>query len=111
MRKVIVIVAIAIAALAAFAFLRYNSGEQSRERLLRRLNENGVVVRRSCGSGEAYVDATRWRGLDPRDQERAAAAIASWCADQGDTTTLTFVDYQTRSAIARWNGTSLERTQ
>lgn len=110
MRKVIVIVAIAILALAAFAFFRYNTGERSRERVLRRLNENGVVVRRSCGSGEAHVDAARWRGLNAGDQERAAEAIASWCTEQGGSNTLTVVDYQTRNTIARWNGSVLERT-
>ena len=110
MRKLIIIV-IAIVAPGALilAFLTGQfSSERQRERALRRFSEDGTVVRRSCGLGEVHVDGARWQDLSGRDRERAASAIAWWCAEQGGPATLTVFDVNTRSELARWNGTSLE---
>ena len=107
MRQAIIIAIVVL--VAGAVWLLWFSGWRGRDQTLRRLNENGTVVRRSCGLGEAHVDAGRWQRLDPSDQERAASAIASWCAEQGGLNTLTVLDSDSRAILARWNGTSLER--
>jgi hypothetical protein len=84
------------------------TAEGRRARTLERLNDSGTVVRRSCGLGEAHVDAARWRDLSAGDQERAAAALASWCADQGGASTLTVIDSNTRTTLAKWDGSRLQ---
>ena len=61
----------------------FPTAEMRRERLLRRLNAQEIVVRRSCSVGEVYVDAARWNNLSGDERVRAASAIASWCAEQG----------------------------
>jgi hypothetical protein len=86
----------------------FPTAEARRARLLRRLNEQEIVVRRSCGLGEAYVDGGRWSRLNAGDQERAAAAIASWCAEQGGEKTLDVLDSNTRTSLGRWNGAAFE---
>lgn len=108
MRKLIIIAIVVLGAAAALVLSGAIPLGQSRERLLRRLNENGTVVRRSCGLGEAHVDSARWNGMNAKAQQAAASAIASWCAEQGGDATLTVLDYQTRAPLARWNGTALE---
>ena len=85
------------------------SPEARRERTLRRLNDSGIVVRRACGLGEAHVDGARWTELRGEGQEEAAAALASWCAEQGGASAITILDANSRARLARWNGSSLER--
>ncbi len=115
MRRVIIIAVVVLAAVlavtAALVISGWLSPERQRQQTLRRFNEDGTVVRRSCGLGEAHVDAARWRNLSARDQERLASAIASWCAEQGGATTLTLIDSNAHTPVARWNGTALERVQ
>lgn len=110
MRKltVIIIAIVALGALALAFLTGQFSSERQRERALRRFSEDGTVVRRSCGLGEVHVDGARWQDLSSRDRERAASAIASWCAEQGGPATLTVFDANTRAVIARWNGENLE---
>jgi hypothetical protein len=108
MRKWIVI-GVLILAVAAFVVLRYISGGGGRDYVLRRLNQREIVVRRSCGTGEVYVDPARWRDLSAREQERAASALASWCAEQGGASTIAVLDSYTRATLGRWNGNALER--
>lgn len=113
-RTLIVIAGVLLVLLGAAFLLRdelFPTAEARRERLLRRLNEQEIVVRRSCGLGEAHVDGGRWSRLNAEEQERAAAAIASWCAEQGGEKTLNVLDSNTRTSLGRWNGTSLEQTR
>lgn len=113
-RTLIVAASILLLVLLGAFLLRdqlFPSAETRRERLLRRLNEQEIVIRRSCGVGEAYVDAARWNNLSADDRERAAAAIASWCAEQGGERTLNVLDSNTRVSLGRWNGASLEQSR
>ena len=105
---IIIIVILGVAAFAIAFLSGQFSPDRQRERALRRFNEDGTVVRRSCGLGEVHVDGARWQDLSSRDRERAASAIASWCADQGGPATLTVFDVNTRAALARWDGKTLE---
>ena len=112
MRKLVVlaiVVILVIAAAAALLVSGYFSPERRREQTLRRFSNDGTVVRRSCGLGEAHVDGARWRDLSQRDRERLASAIASWCAEQGGAATLTVIDTNSHAPVARWNGTALEQ--
>jgi hypothetical protein len=109
MRTLIVAVCLVVLAAAViFVVSRRMSPEGRRDRMLRSLNETGTVVRRSCGLGEAHVDGARWQQLGSERQQEAAAAIASWCAEQGGQATLNVIDSNTRTTLARWNGSSLE---
>jgi hypothetical protein len=101
----VVFVAAAVAACDQF------TAEGRRRRTLQRLNESGTVVRRSCGLGEIHVDGARWGGMKPADQESAAAALASYCVEQGGEPRLTVFDANSHAAIARWTGSTLERTR
>jgi hypothetical protein len=112
LRRPIVIAAVLLI-LAGTAFLllfgdRLFSVEGKRARTLQRLNDTEILIRRSCGLGTAYVDASRWRGLGAQEQQRAAEAIAAWCVSQGGDSTLKIVDASTRANIARWNGSAFE---
>lgn len=115
MRVIIAVVVVLIAGAAAVLLLDGGgpasmfSAEGRRARMLARLNGTEVVTRRSCGTGEAYVDAAKWRALGSRDQERAAEALASYCASQGGDGTLAIVDRDSYARVGRWNGTALER--
>jgi hypothetical protein len=82
--------------------------EGRRERVMRRLNDREILIRRACGLGTAYVDAGRWRELSPAEQRRAADAIAAWCQAHGGDKTLMIVDATTRTQLGRWNGAELE---
>ena len=82
--------------------------EGHRARTLRRLNDKEILIRRSCGLGTAYVDASRWRQLGAGEQQRAAEAIAAWCLSQGGDNTLKIVDARTNANIARWNGNAFD---
>ena len=82
--------------------------EGQRTRTLRRLHEREILIRRSCGLGTAYVDASRWRELGAQEQQRAAEAIAAWCVSQGGDNTLKIVDARTSANIARWNGSGFD---
>lgn len=109
MRIRLIIAACILVLLAGAGFvLLSGTPEGRRDRLLRRLNSQEILIRRSCGSGEAYVDGPRWNRLDPEDKERAASAIASWCAEQGGQNTLTVLDVNTRANLGRWSGTAFE---
>jgi len=105
--RILLVVLVAAAAVACDQF----SAEGRRRRTLHRLNETGTVIRRSCGLGEIHVDAARWGGMKPADQESAAAALASYCVEQGGESTLTVLDANSHTAIARWTGSALERTR
>ena len=113
-RPIIIAVVLLLLAAAAFVF-RYGdrltsrfTEEGRRERVLRRLNNREILIRRSCGLGTAYVDGARWRDLGAQEQRRAAEAIAAWCLSQGGERTLMIVDATTRANIARWNGERFE---
>ena len=109
MRKAILIgVIVLVAIIAALIMTGTFSPEARRERLLRQLNERGVVVRRSCGLGEAHVDGALWRDMTADAKEKAAAAIAGWCAEQGGENKLTILDSNTHGVLARWTGSGLE---
>ena len=87
----------------------YFSAEGRRERMIRRLHDNHILVRRNCGLGEAHVDAERWSGLSDSDRTRAAEALAAYCAAQGFEAGLTIVDAGTRTAIGKWDGRELKQ--
>ena len=116
MRLIAVIAVLVLLAAAGVAFLvgperiasRF-SAEGRRARMLARLNSTEVVSRRSCGTGEAYVNAAKWQDLGSGDQERAAEALASYCASQGGDGTIAIIDGNSYARVARWNGTALER--
>jgi hypothetical protein len=115
MRRPIVI-GIVLLILAGAAFVvRYGDRlssrftvEGRRERMLQRLNDREILVRRSCGLGTAYVDGGRWRELSTRQKRSAADAIAAWCKQHGGDSTLLIVDAVTRANLGKWNGTELE---
>jgi hypothetical protein len=113
-RQIVIALVLLILAGTAFVF-RYGDRlssrftvEGRRDRMMRRLNDREILIRRSCGLGTAYVDGSRWRALSSQEQQRAADAIAAWCMSQGGESTLMIVDATTRANIARWNGTALE---
>jgi hypothetical protein len=81
-----------------------------RERMLRRLNVEDILVERNCGRSHVSVSSDRWRALQSRDQDRAIAALASWCREQSGVNTLTVRDADTGEVLALWNGTAVERT-
>ena len=100
----------AIIAIAAVLMLKGRfSPEARRERTLRNLNTSGVIVRRACGLGEAYVDGARWTEMRDGAREEAAEAVASWCAEQGGSSTLTIFDANSRARLGRWNGSQMEQ--
>ena len=113
-RRIVIAVALLILAGTAFVY-RYGDRlssrltvEGRRERVIRRLNDREILIRRSCGLGTAFVDGGRWRELSASEQQRAADAIAAWCLEHGGNRTLMIVDATTRTNIGRWNGTALE---
>jgi hypothetical protein len=85
------------------------TAEGRRDRMLRRLTTAQILVRRSCGPGEAYVDGTRWNALTAEDRQFAADALASYCAAQDGATTITVYDSSTRTTLARGTGTAPDR--
>ena len=113
MRKLLIAMVVLILLAGAVAFLlgdrlasRFTT-EGRRQRMLSRLHDDEILVRRSCGVGEAYVDAGRWRGLSDSDRQRAADAIAAYCASQGGGNTLTVLDAESRAVLGRWDGAAL----
>jgi hypothetical protein len=74
-----------------------------------RLERSGLVIRRSCGSMETFVNPTVWSGMRPNDQQQAAQALGAYCAEQGSVGEMTIIEDQTRRKIAHWNGTTLQR--
>lgn len=110
-RTAIVFAALAAIVAAAAAVLMLSgrfSPEARRERTLRQLNTSGVIVRRACGLGEAYVDGARWAEMRDGAREQAAEAVASWCAEQGGSRTVTIFDANSRTPLGRWNGKQFE---
>jgi hypothetical protein len=81
-----------------------------RERILRRLNAENILVERNCARGEASVNGDRWWTIEPRDRDRAVIALTSWCYEQSGVNTLTVRDYDTGRVLVRWNGAEIERT-
>ena len=116
MRVILVVIVLVLIAGAGVVFLvgperiasRF-SAEGRRARMLARLNNTDVVSRRSCGTGEAYVNAAKWQDLGSRDQERAAEALAAYCASQGGDGSMAIIDGNSYARLGRWNGTALER--
>jgi acyl-CoA synthetase (AMP-forming)/AMP-acid ligase II len=111
-----VVVALALLLLSGMAFV-YQYGDRltsrltvegRRERIMRRLNDREILIRRACGLGTAYVDGGRWRELSAAEQRRAADAIAAWCQAHGGDRTLMIVDATTQANLGRWNGSDLE---
>ena len=100
------VVLVAVGAAALMLSGRF-SPEARRERTLRRLNASEVVVRRACGLGEAHVDGAKWTDMRGEAQAEAAAALASWCAEQGGASTITILDAHSRARLGHWDGTSL----
>ncbi len=113
-RPIIIAIVLLILAGTAFVF-RYGDRlssrltvEGRRERVMRRLNDREILIRRSCGLQTAYVDGGRWRELGSGEQQRAADAIAAYCKEHGGDSTLLIVDATTRAQLGKWNGTALE---
>ena len=104
---IVAVVVLGAAAVAALVLSGRFSPEARRERALRNLNTSGVVVRRACGLGEAHVDGARWAEMRGDAQRDAAAALASWCAEQGGASTMTIIDANSRARLAHWDGTGL----
>jgi hypothetical protein len=116
-RTVLVAAAVAVVVLAAFVVLtrpqvlsRFTA-EGRRARLLRSLERNEVVVRRSCFTSETFVASEPWARLGEADQRRAAEALGTFCAEQSGTSEMTIVDAATRRKLAHWNGTGYRKIE
>jgi hypothetical protein len=108
-RLIIIIVAI-LAAIAAMVYVIQPdlfSAAARDARFLRNLERN-VVVRRSCYSMETFVNASQWAGMNASNRQRAAQALAAYCAEQGSSGQMTIIDAETRRKLARWSGSFTE---
>ena len=109
--RLIVGIGVPLALVAATGALRYReplaarfTDEGRRLRMLRRLNQEEILVRRACGLERIYVDADRWRALGSTDQAHAADAVASLCSREGGSNQLTVIDARTNQTLGRWTG-------
>ena len=116
-RVVVIVSLVAIFIAAGLLVFRYREAVVSRltadgrrQRILRRLNVEDVLVERNCGRGHASVSGERWQTLRSSDQDRAIAALASLCFEQTGLTTFTVRDADTGEVVAVWNGTAVERS-
>jgi hypothetical protein len=111
-KRVLVIIVALVAAIAA-AVLAVNrdlfTEEGRTARLMRSLERSNVVMRRSCYSMEAFVNASRWSRMGESDQQRAARALAAYCAEQGSSGQMTIVDTDDGRKLAHWDGRSFQR--
>jgi hypothetical protein len=115
MRRVVAVIVVVVLFAAGLVLLmgdrltsRFTAAGR-RDRMLRRLTSTEILVRRSCGPGEAYVDAARWNQLSSADRQLAADALASYCAAQDGATTVTVYDASSRETLARGTGTAPDR--
>jgi len=111
-RRVIVIIVavlVAIAVMVAVTQREFLTPAGRNARFMRQLERGTMVVRRSCYTMEAFVQASEWRDLSAADQERAARGLAAYCAEQGSSGQMTILDSETRSKLAHWDGTGFER--
>jgi hypothetical protein len=111
-RRLILIAVAIVAALVAMAYVvrpELFTAAGRNARFLRRFNDGGTVLRRSCYSMETFVDAPRWAAFSQSDQERAIKSLAAYCADQGSSGQMTIVEGETRRKLAHWDGTTLQR--
>jgi hypothetical protein len=111
-RRLIVIlvsVLIAIAVMVAVMQRELLTPAGRNARFMRQLERGTMVVRRSCYTMEAFVEASRWTGMSASDQERAARGLAAYCAEQGGSGQMTIIDSETRSKLGYWSGTEFRR--
>lgn len=113
LRRILIAVAVVAAALVAVALVSgpdsivgLFSAEGRRARLLRSLERTGVVVRRSCYTTETFVSSNAWARLSGAEQQRAAEALAAFCAEQGSAGGMTILDASSRRPLARWDGST-----
>jgi hypothetical protein len=111
LRTLVILLSI-LAALAVIVYVaapRLFDPNARRGRAMAQLERSRLVIRRSCGSMETFVNPTVWSGMRPNDQQEAAQALGAYCADQGSGGEMTILEDQTRRKLAHWNGTALQR--
>jgi hypothetical protein len=110
-RRIIFIIVGIIAAITVMVYVTLPdlfSAAGRQARFLRDFDRN-TVVRRSCYSMEAFVDASRWARLSESDQQRAAQALGAYCAEQGSSGQMTILDGESRRKLGHWDGSAFQR--
>jgi len=106
---VIIAVIVALAAMVVVSQPELFTAEGRNARFLRSLDRSGLVVRRSCYSTEAFVQASQWARIGQGDQQRAAEALGAYCAQQGSSGQMTILDGESRRKLAHWDGAAFQR--
>jgi hypothetical protein len=107
MKRILLIIVGLIAALVAMAYAlqpQLFTAEGRRARFLRGIEQNSLVVRRSCYSMETFVDGSRWSAMGQSSQEKTTQALAEYCREQGSSGQMTILDVKSRGKLAHWDG-------